>query len=57
MNSSRHYGIFIRFDEKHAEMISEAIKRTGERKVDFFKRVQMDFRSFVVVINVMLPLK
>ena len=39
MNSSRHYGIFIRFDEKHAEMISEAIKRTGERKVDFFKRI------------------
>jgi hypothetical protein len=39
MNTTRRYGIFIRFDEKHAEMISEAIKRTGERKVDFFKRI------------------
>lgn len=39
MNSTRRYGIFIRFDEKHAKMVSETIKRTGERKVDFFKRI------------------
>jgi hypothetical protein len=39
MNISKRRGTFIRFEERHITMVSEVIKRTGERKVDFFKRI------------------
>ena len=39
MNSSKRHGTLIRFKEPQEKMIVEILKRTGERKVDFFKRL------------------
>jgi hypothetical protein len=39
MNITKRRGTFIRFEELQIQMISDVIKRTGERKVDFFKRI------------------
>ena len=39
MNVSRRHGTYIQFEEHQEKMISEIIRRTGERKVDFFKRI------------------
>ena len=48
MNVSKRRGTFIRFEDRQEKMVLEIIRRTGERKVDLFKRLVESEHSRII---------